>query len=152
MQHDIFSNCCVHCFFIVFKSGFFPWNNHSDNVYAEFLLFPMASSSHNPVPIRYRHGSADEFKNTYCFGSWFTISICFQQPDITCCYTVPGRCHSRHIIKHMTFRLFNRSKIRHNFFGFHYNLSQKQNTRAYNFCYHAHHTDNCIHLFQIFAM
>ena len=49
----------------------------------------------------------------------------------------------------MTFRLFNRSKIRHNFFGFHYNLSQKQNTRAYNFCYHAHHTDNCMHLFQI---
>ena len=65
---------------------------------------------------------------------------------------MPGGCHGRDIIEHMTLRLFHRSKIGHNLLRLHNYLSQQKYSRTHDFTDHSHHADNGVHLGQVSAL
>ena len=79
------------------------------------------------------------------------IHLFFQKADITGGNAVPGCSHCCYIVKHMAFRFLHGSKVRNNFFRFHNNLAQKNNTGADDFSDHTHHTDDGMNLFQVTA-
>ena len=79
------------------------------------------------------------------------IHLFFQKADITGGNAVPGCSHCCYIVKHMAFRFLHGSKVRNNFFRFHNNLAQKNNTRADDLSDHTHHTDDGVNLFQVTA-
>ena len=81
----------------------------------------------------------------------YNIHLFFQKADITGGNAVPGCSHCCYIVKHMAFRFLHGSKVWNNFFRFHNNLPQKNNTGADDLSDHTHHTDDGMDLFQITA-
>ena len=65
---------------------------------------------------------------------------------------MPGGCHCSHIVQHVTFRFFHRSKIRYHLLRFHNYLSQQEDARADNLPDHTHHPDDRVDLGKIPAL
>ena len=79
------------------------------------------------------------------------IKLLLQQACILGCHTVPCGRHGCYVVKHMTFRLFYRTKIRNYLLRFHDYFTEKCHTRADDLTDHAHHTDNGMYLLKVSA-
>ncbi len=82
-------------------------------------------------------------------GREHTMSICFEQADVSCGDRMPGRSHRRHIVEHVAFRLLNRAEIRRHLSPVPSQPRQGARCRADDFADHPHHTDDSVNLGQV---
>ena len=79
----------------------------------------------------------------------YNIKLFFQKTHVPGGNGMPCSSHCSYIVKHMAFRFFHSSKVRHNLFRLHNHFSKKNHSRAYNLADQAHHTHNGVYLRKI---